>query len=225
MHHPFEQHPTVAGIICVCAGVFMADVTGVQPVPAEEYGVIPTRVIQAWSELTSGDISAATPGILMTNVTGIFLHGGPPHLLMNMAFLWLFGSLISMYLGRWWALGAFFICGIGGFILHILLNRESDIPCIGASGAITGFEGIYFGLAMRWRLSWPDVWPLAHPVPPGQLAVFAAIGIGADFIGLTRQAQGVAFGAHIGGFLTGLVIAAIVTQLCPSVESFERFRR
>ena len=88
-------------------------------------------------------------------MTALFLHGSPAHLVMNMVFLWMFGSQISQYLGRWWALGTFFVCGIGGFVLHVILNRESDIPCIGASGAVTGFEGIYFGLIMQWQLSWP----------------------------------------------------------------------
>lgn len=215
MKHPFQEHPTIFGIIAFATVVFVLEGAGLLGHHAE-YGIVPLHVEQAWNSLLHGDFSLPTLGVLLTTVSGLFLHGGPMHLLMNMVFLWMFGSLTSQLLGKWWALAGFFLCGIGGSILHILLNRGSEIPCIGASGAVSGFEGIYLGLALRWQLDWPDVWPLARPIPPGQLALFAVIGIAFDFMGLAQQGQGIAFGAHIGGFGTGLAIACIITQICPS---------
>ena len=168
-----------------------------------------------------GDAEPSTLRVLLTMVSGLFLHGGPAHLIMNMVFLWMFGSLVSQYLGRWWALGSFFVCGIAGFVVHVMLNRDSAIPCIGASGAVTGFEGMYLALALQWRLSWADVWPLSRPVPPEQLGLFAIVGLGADLWGLTQQDQGIAFGAHIGGFVMGLILAGTITQLYPSLQRWE----
>ncbi|MEO2015946.1 MAG: rhomboid family intramembrane serine protease [Fuerstiella sp.] len=222
--HPFEQHPTIFGIICVAAAVFVLQVSGAYSTMLE-YSVIPLEVEHAWTALLNGDAGTSTLRVLLTMVTGLFLHGGPPHLIMNMVFLWMFGSLTSQYLGKWWALGLFFVCGVGGFVLHVVLNQGSSIPCIGASGAVTGFEGIYLGLALQWRLSWPDVWPLARPVPPMQLGLFAIAGIGMDLWGLTQQGQDVAFGAHIGGFVTGLIIAGTITQFYPSLQRWEQSSR
>ncbi len=219
--HPFERHPTIFGIICVAAAIFLLDASDAHSAHME-YGVIPLKVGQAWTALLNGDVGISTLRVLLTMVTGLFLHGGPAHLIMNLVFLWMFGSLTSQYLGRWWALGSFFVCGIGGFVLHVVFNQESAIPCIGASGAVTGFEGIYLGLALRWQMSWPDVWPLARPVPPYELGLFAVVGIGLDLWGLTQFDQGVAFAAHIGGFVTGLIIAGTITQFYPSSQRWEK---
>jgi membrane associated rhomboid family serine protease len=218
--HPFQEHPTIFAIIALAAIVFVLDTSG-QLNNHPEYGVVPLHVEQAWTSLIHGTIDAARLGVLLTTVTSLFMHGDLTHLLMNSVFLWMFGSLVSQHLGKWWALAAFFFCGAGGAVLHILLNRGSEIPCIGASGAVSGFEGIYLGLALRWRLDWPDVWPLARPIPPSQLCLFAAIGIGFDFMGLATQGQGIAFGAHIGGFATGLAVAAILTQIYPSLQRWK----
>lgn len=222
--HPLQRYPTIFGIICIAAGVFFVDLSNGHPAVLE-YGVVPIRVRQAWAALLDGDFGSPTLRVLLTMVTALFLHGSPTHLLMNMVFLWMFGSLTSQFLGKWWALGLFFVCGIGGFVLHVMLNRQSEIPCIGASGAVTGFEGIYLGLILQWRLPWPDVWPLARPIPPGQLGLFAILGIGMDLYGLTQQGQGVAFAAHIGGFVTGLAIAGTITQIYPSEQRWKNHRR
>ena len=218
--HPFQEHPTIFAIIVVVSVVFVLDSAGMLPGHVE-YGIVPLRVAQAWDSLLQRDLSSATLGTLLTTITGLFLHGGPMHLLMNMVFLWMFGSLVSQYLGKWWALAAFFLCGIGGSVLHIVLNRGSEIPCIGASGAVSGYEGVYLGMALRWRLDWPDVWPLARPIPPSQLGLFAVMGVGFDLFGLAQEGQGIAFGAHIGGFTTGLAFACIITQIYPSLERWE----
>jgi membrane associated rhomboid family serine protease len=104
------------------------------------------------------------------------------------------------------------------------LNSDSPIPILGASGAVCGFEGVYLGLALRWQLPDPDVWPLAFPVPPLQLGAFAVLGFVGDMYFLANQGQGVAYGAHVGGFLSGLAIAAMITTVYPSLHDYERAR-
>jgi membrane associated rhomboid family serine protease len=117
------------------------------------------------------------------------------------------------------------MCGVTGNIFQILLEPESSVPIIGASGAICGLEGVYLGLAIRWRLPWPSVWPLAYPIAPFQLAAFAVIGFIGDVYFLAHQGQEIAYGAHIGGFLSGLTIGALVTTIYPSAAAFEGYGR
>lgn len=88
--------------------------------------------------------------------------------------------------------------------------------------AVCDFKGVYLVLALRWALSWPDVWPLAYPIPPLQLGVFALLGVGYDIYSMMNQQQGIAFGAHVGGFLAGLTIAAIITQMFATEKKHER---
>jgi membrane associated rhomboid family serine protease len=103
------------------------------------------------------------------------------------------------------------------------VNSNSPAPIIGASGGISGLAGTYLGLALRWQLPWPDVWPIAHPIPPMQLGAFAVLGFIGDVHLLANQAQHIiAYGAHVGGFLCGFTIAVIITSVYPSVARFSR---
>jgi membrane associated rhomboid family serine protease len=192
---------------------------------AENYGTIPSLISTAGGELLHGELKLAAIGQLSRLVTSLFVHGDFEHILFNMVFLWAFGYLTSQILGQWWALAVFFVCGICGNVLQVLLEADSPIPIIGASGAICGFEGIYLGLALRWQLPDPDVWPLARPVPPLQLGLFAVVGFIADMYFLANHGEQIAYGAHIGGFLSGLAIAAILTTVYPTVASYERAGR
>ncbi len=84
-----------------------------------------------------------------------------------------------------------------------------------------GLEGVYFGLALRWAMPWPDVFPLAHPIPPAQLVLYALVGIGFDIYSVaTETAAGIAYGAHIGGFASGLLFALLLTSVYGSMESW-----
>jgi membrane associated rhomboid family serine protease len=84
------------------------------------------------------------------------------------------------------------------------------VPMLGASGALMGFQGAYLGLATRWTLPDPHVWPIARPIPPSRLALLAVIGVGFDYFAIMNQQDtGIAYGAHVGGFTTGLLLAAL----------------
>jgi membrane associated rhomboid family serine protease len=85
--------------------------------------------------------------------------------------------------------------------------------------------GLYLGLAVQWRLPYAEVWPLAHPVPPMQVAAFALLGFIGDMVLLARHDQQIAYGAHLGGLLTGVIIAATITTIYPSIEAYHRASR
>ena len=155
----------------------------------------------------------------------MFLHGDVRHIVYNMVFLWTFGILTSELLGQWRTLAVFIVCGICGAVMHIVLNPDSSEPMIGASGAISGLEGVYLGLAIRWQLPDAEIWPLAYPVPAMHLGFFAVIGFIGDLMLFANHDEQIAYGAHLGGFLSGLLIAAVITTIYPTAYKYERASR
>jgi membrane associated rhomboid family serine protease len=208
------------GIIAVAGIVFAIERSG-ETSFAENHGAVPAVIVPAVQGLAGGDVTVSNVRPLARLVTALFLHGDPEHLIYNLVFLWTFGSLTSQFLGQWWGLVVFLVCGMGGNVAQIGIEPDSPVPIIGASGAICGFEGVYLGLALRWQLPWPTVWPLAHAVPPLQLGAFALIGFVGDVYLLANRGQEIAYGAHIGGLLCGIAIAAVVTTVYPSLAAYE----
>jgi membrane associated rhomboid family serine protease len=191
----------------------------------DDYAAVPTTIDAAWNSIVAGEPSLEALGELTRLVTAMFLHGVFEHILYNMVFLWLFGTLVADHLGQWWALLIFLITGVVGNLLQVILNFDLPIRILGASGAVCGFEGVYLGLALRWQLPDPEVWPIAYPIPPLQLAALAVLGFFFDAYGLMNHDEGVAFGAHIGGLLSGVVIAGLVTTLFPTEKAYWRAGR
>ncbi len=148
--------------------------------------------------------------VYLTLLTSMFMHGGIAHLLGNMWFLWIFGDNIEHDLGKIRYLIFYLTTGLLASLAHVFLNTSgpsSLIPSLGASGAISGVMGAYLVLHPRRRV----VVLLLHFVTevPGIVAVglwfvFQIIsGIGM----LGGEDTGVAYGAHIGGFIAGAVLA------------------
>ena len=145
--------------------------------------------------------------------TSMFLHGGLMHLLGNMLFLYVFGDNVEDYFGHIFYLIFYLFCGVGAGLVHVLFNLHSSLPAIGASGAISGVMGAYAVLFPRTRVLMlflvflvpiPAVFVLGYWFV---LQFLSGIGqLGASAMG------GVAFWAHIGGFLIGLVVALAVKK-------------
>jgi membrane associated rhomboid family serine protease len=221
---PVSRYLSIWGIIVAAAAVFALE-QAQQTSFSADYGAVPVEVRAAFDAVRGGNFSLDALSGFVPLVTAIFLHANAEHILFNMVFLWTFGSLTAEILGQWRALAVFFVCGVGGNIVQVWLNPASPDPIIGASGAVCGFQGVFFGLALRWQLPWVDVWPIAHPIPPLQLAAFALIGFAADMYMLANRDTQIAYGAHLGGFLTGLAVAAVITTIYPTQSSFDRSGR
>jgi membrane associated rhomboid family serine protease len=218
------RHLTIIFLIGMCGFVYVAEQLP-QNSWAEDYGTVPTTIVRAFGELKSGQVNLQITRSLSRLVSAIFLHASPEHILYNMVFLWTFGYLTSSYLGQWWALAIFIVCGVCGNILQVCLNADSSIPVIGASGAISGFTGVYLGLAVQWQLPHADVWPLAHPVAPLQMGAFAVLGFLGDVFFLRDHTQNIAFGAHVGGFIAGFLIATLIGTRYKSLSAYEQRRQ
>lgn len=139
--------------------------------------------------------------------TSMFLHGGLMHIAGNMLFLWIFGDNVEDYFGHLPYLFFYFICGIGSGLTHILFNFHSSLPALGASGAISGVMGAYIILYPRARVL-TLVFIFFLPIP-----AFIILGYwfllqflaGVSTVGAAATG-GVAWWAHIGGFLMGMFI-------------------
>lgn len=217
-------HRPIVAVIVLCLALFLIEDIFTLNL-AFKYGAVPHDFRTAIDSVSVEGLGSELFAAVSRLFTPILLHGGPGHLVGNMVFLWAFGSLISRHLGNWWALALCLLCGAAGNLTQIYMKPDSIIPIIGASGSVAGLEGVYFGLSLRWTLPWPDVFPLAHPVPPSQLVLYALIGIGFDLYSIaTETACGVAYGAHIGGFASGLLFALLLTSVYGSPESWKRQR-
>lgn len=178
----------------------------------------PVKVVDAWEAASNGDFSRETLAPLATSLTSGFLHQDGGHLGGNMLFLWLFGVVVAELCGWRWMLAAFLITVVGGTIGQIMLNPDSTIQCLGASGGVMGMEGFYFGLAFLHPRPDSHVWPLARPVSSGQLAAAGVVGIALDFMGLMGPPSNIGHGAHIGGFVAGMLLSTLANQFVPRYE-------
>jgi len=139
--------------------------------------------------------------------TSMFLHGGVFHLLGNMLYLWIFGNNIEDYLGSLRFVLFYLIGGLVAGLTHIIFNPGSQVPMIGASGAIAGILGAYFILYPFARVL-TLVFFTVIPIP-------AAIILGIWFVGQLLNiglGGGVAWFAHIGGFVAGLLLLRLLKR-------------
>jgi len=172
---------------------------------------VPAEILASWHHVREGAGSGADWWELGTLLSCALLHADISHIVYNMLYLWIFAALAADLLGQRWMLVFFLVTAVCGSLCHTALNAESMAPMLGASGAVMGFEGAYLGMAVRWHLPEPHVWPMTRSIPPGQLALLAVFGVAMDYSGLLNAAGSrVAFGAHIGGFTAGLFLTALV---------------
>jgi len=146
-------------------------------------------------------------------LTSMFLHGGLGHLLGNMLYLWIFGDNVEDRLGRLRYLLFYLFCGWFATMAHAYTNRMSTVPSIGASGAIAGVLGAYFVMFPRARVL--TIIPLGLFIRIAELPALIVLGMwfvlqlfsGTLSLGLdSAQSGGVAWWAHIGGFVAGMAI-------------------
>jgi membrane associated rhomboid family serine protease len=160
----------------------------------------------------------ASPGIslgqaFLPMLTSMFLHGGWMHLLGNMLFLWVFGGGVEEALGHFQYVAFYLFCGVGAAIVHTIFNWGSRIPTVGASGAISGVMGAFVVLFPRARVTTliPALFLFFTVQIPAVLMMgywfFIQVFSGVASLGISDQG-GVAWWAHVGGFLLGAFLAA-----------------
>ncbi len=145
-------------------------------------------------------------------VTNTFMHGGYLHLILNMWTLWLFGLPVEDRLGPWRFLLFYLGCGLAGGIGHVAFNLDSVIPTLGASGAVAGVLAGFVRLFPREKVALIQpifIFPLLFHLPA---IWFTALWFGIQVLqgafDLAREtAGGIAWWAHVGGFVAGFAVA------------------
>ena len=147
-------------------------------------------------------------------LTSMFLHAGIAHILGNMLFLWIFGDNVEDFYGHFTYLAFYLVCGIGAGLLHVLFNWNSMLPSLGASGAISGVMGAYLILYPRSQIL-TLVFIFLIPIPAVVILVLWFVMqfvSGVSSLGMGVASGGVAWWAHVGGFLLGMGITAMVRR-------------
>ncbi|MFC2075626.1 rhomboid family intramembrane serine protease [candidate division KSB1 bacterium] len=164
------------------------------------YGAVPSRLFGIGDNLPSPAVPEA-----VTLITAMFLHGGFLHIIGNMLYLWIFGNNVEDVLGRARFILFYLVCGLIATFSHLLSNVQSQLPMIGASGAIAGILGAYLVLFPRTRVHTLFIFFVfirVIPIPAVFLLIFWFV---LQLFSL-GSGGGVAWTAHIGGFLAGLVL-------------------
>jgi membrane associated rhomboid family serine protease len=169
---------------------------------AYTWGLVPYELLQL------------NPLAIVTVFTSMFIHGGVVHLVSNMLYLWIFGDNIEWALGQLRFIIFYFLCGIGAALAQVLVNPQSTVPMIGASGAISGVLGAYLLLYPRAEVE--TLVFLGYFVRMIRLPALVVLGmwillqLSSGFLSLGMEAMGgVAFFAHIGGFFAGVVLVGL----------------
>jgi membrane associated rhomboid family serine protease len=186
-------------------------------------GLIPgelTQTLQAGMAFPMSDRLSCVinPGPQYLNVvTSMFLHGGWMHLIGNMWFLWLFGNNVEDSMTRPRFIAFYLLCGLAAALAQVLAEPTSFIPMVGASGAISGVMGAYLVLYPRARVF--TLLPLGFfittiALPAWVMLIYwMAIQIfGGLAESVSEQGGGVAFWAHVGGFVAGVVLIKLFAK-------------
>lgn len=151
-----------------------------------------------------------------TLFTSMFVHGGWAHLIFNLWFLWVFGDNVEGAMSRPRFLLFYLVCGLAATATQVLVSARSDAPLIGASGAIAGVLGGYLVLFPRARVLTVVplivVWPVFDVPAWVWLLVWFAIEAVSGWLSWGSADVGVAFFAHIGGFVAGMLLVSLFAR-------------
>jgi rhomboid family protein len=206
--NPHRRFPTI-NVLLICANiaVFLHEIS-LPPYSSKAFlisnAVIPAR----FSAFLAGNLDFASTFLPL--VTSLFLHSGIAHIAGNMLFLWIFGDNVEDFFGHIPYLFFYLACGIGSGLLHVLFNLNSPLPALGASGAISGVMGAYLILYPNSRIL-TLVFIFLVPIPAFFILVywfFLQFIAGVTSIGDVTHG-GVAWWAHVGGFLLGMALTSI----------------
>jgi membrane associated rhomboid family serine protease len=216
---PVVTFALVAG--CVVVWLLVQGAGAMVPLASSvcNYGLIPGELLGTVAPGTSwpmGDnlLCVVDPGPETRNVfTHMFLHGSWMHLLGNMWFLWLFGNNIEDSMSRPRFIVFYLLCGLAAAGLQVWADPSSAIPMVGASGAISGVMGAYLVLFPRVRVF--TIVPIGFFVTQlalpawGMLIYWMVLQFVGGVSSIGAEGGGVAFWAHIGGFVAGVVLVKV----------------
>jgi len=210
--NPSGTFPAVTiTLIVACVGTFLLELSAGPRLNAviSTFALVPGTITYG---LETGTLHWG--GAVLPFFTSMFLHGGWLHLIGNMWFLWLFGDNVEDTLGSFRFLFFYLVCGLAAGATHYALSPTSNVPTIGASGAIAGVLGGYavlfpgarvltlVPLGFFWRVIELPAWIM--------LGLWFLLQAVSGFATLGAGGGGVAWWAHVGGFVAGLILVRLL---------------
>jgi len=207
--NPVHRQPVVTyGLIGLCGIVYLAQLAlgqaGFQRA-FYSFGLIPA--VLTGRAMLPPDLELVPP--VVTILTSMFLHGGFFHLAGNMLYLWIFADNVEDSLGRFRFAVFYFLCGVGAAMAQVVPEPGSKVPMVGASGAISGVLGAYLLMHPHARVL--VAVPIVFVLQIVRLRAVTVLGFWfllqlLSSLMASQGEGGVAFRAHVGGFVTGLVL-------------------
>ncbi len=222
-HNPTRRTPVVTiALVAINVVVFLYEMTLGDSLSrfVAAYGVVPYEIVH-FADLvgTHGgpfEHAAGPPFLPLTLLTSMFMHGSVMHIFGNMLYLWIFGNNVEDLMGRVKFIVFYLACGVAAGFAHILSNPGSTTPTVGASGAVAGVLGAYLVTYPRARVLTAVVIPFfirLIEVPASLLLLlwFVMQSLqGFLSLGAREVTGGVAWFAHIGGFVAGMLGAFLL---------------
>lgn len=221
------------GIIVANVAFFLYHLSLGLEIAVHHYGLIPAELLRGVDQIYTGARRGLPPGIGVSNLepawatvlTSMFSHGGWMHIIGNMWFLWIFGNNVEEAMGHGKYLAFYLLAGAlaaGAQILTSLTGVDT-IPMVGASGAVAGVLGAYLVLFPRSRVY--CLVPIVFVLTTMELPAKVVLGFwfvlelvrGLTALGVER-AGGVAYAAHVGGFIVGVVLGRLLGKVHPSAH-------
>jgi len=187
------------------------------------FSTVPREILTG-SDITTGGLGVTPEPVYITLLTSMFMHGGWAHLGGNMLYLWVFGDNLENRMGHIKYLAFYLICGLIASLAHVFLSSALDrdllIPSLGASGAISGVLGGYMILFPKNQVrvfAFRSIMTVPAIVTLG-LWILLQIVSGLGMLGGEGSGGGVAYAAHVGGFIAGLILVKIFARPVPEAR-------
>lgn len=178
------------------------------------FSTVPQEILTGSDIVGPNGLQASPEPVYLTILTSMFMHGSIAHIAGNMLYLWIFGDNLENVMGHLKYLIFYIICGVIASLAHVfasqILNSGMLIPSLGASGAISGVLGGYMILFPKNRVKVFAIRTIIHVPAIVSLGIWIALQVFSwiSVIGQETEGQGggVAFAAHVGGFVAGMIL-------------------
>lgn len=198
---------------------------GANEVFTYSFSTVPQEILTG-QDIVSNGLGVTPIPVHLTLLTSMFMHGGIAHILGNLLYLWIFGDNLENRMGHWRYLGFYLLCGLIASLAHVFVSaavgKDLFIPSLGASGAISGILGGYLILFPKNQVR---IFALFTVI---RVPAFISLGL---WIGLqlwdgyndlsVTSGGGVAYAAHIGGFIAGLLLVKLFSKATLPVEEYK----
>ncbi len=185
------------------------------------FSTVPQEILTG-TDITTGGLGPSPEPVYLTILTSMFMHGSIAHIAGNMLYLWIFGDNLENVMGHFKYFVFYIICGVLASLAHVMVSSMTGngllVPSLGASGAISGVLGGYLILFPKNRVRVLALRSIISVPAIVSLGIWIVLQIVSQMqaLGGSGQEGGVAYAAHIGGFLAGMLLVKLFASKQPA---------